>query len=125
MPSIEWFTSMLTTAEWFALLKLGLVIYSGTELVKRVHRKVTKRYGDVDVWFYSLVIGFAGAWIIWPNDSKTYWYTIGVISGPLSSWVHLNAIRFIGWKWPGLAVALTGNRRKDDIGPPDGKEKRK
>lgn len=125
MPNLEFIIKLLTADEWTALILIGLVVYSGTEIAKRVHRKLTKRYGNFDVWFFALALGFVSSWVLWPDNSSMPWYVLGIITGPALSWLHTHAIKIIAWKWPGLAAALTGNRRKTDNGPPNGGENKR
>lgn len=124
MPDIGWLVGLLTPAEWQAVLWLMLLIYSLTELAKRLYRAATARYTRAEVWFGALVVGFAGAFFVWPEDSAVEWWIAGLCAGPMSSVLHRLAVGLLERISPELAAAVTGDRRRRDLPPPGGIERR-
>lgn len=124
MPDLNQILSLITPAEWQAILWLMLAIYSGTEVVKRLYRAMTHRYSANEIWLVSFAIGLATSYFIWPDNSEVWWFIAGACGGPMSNIIHKAAIVMLRKVSPDIANAITGERRKRWMGPPGGVERR-
>lgn len=127
MPDLTWILSLITPAEQAAVLWLMLTIYAGTEVVKRIVRLTTGNYRSRIAWAAAFGISMFGALALWPRPpaSVVPWYIAGVVGGPTMNIAVKLAIAMLDRVSPVLARALTGERRRrDDLPPPGGIERR-
>lgn len=126
MPDLNWIISLITPAEWAAVLWLMLLIYAATEIAKRAWRLFTKQYGSRVAWIAAALVSFVGASILWPKPPASIvpWWIAGIIGGPMMNVVVAIAIAMIDRVSPGFARLLTGERRRRDEPLPGGLERR-
>lgn len=104
-------TVLLTVQEWIALAWVLIVIFSFTESFKRMLTLyMTKKKRKVALYICAGLTGFVFSFLLWPEINTIPWFVAGIISGPLSNFLHYVLIVAIKWKFPGLALILSGKK---------------
>jgi len=102
---------LLTLPEWVALAWILLVIFSFTESFKRMLTLyMAKKKRKQALYFCSFITGFIFSFLIWPEGQTIPWFIAGAVSGPLSNFLHYILIVVIKWKFPRLALILSGKK---------------
>lgn len=124
---VSWFVGLFTPAEWKAFVLLVLVAMAVTQIVKvgwRVLPIPADRLTYKHSILYLITCGtsFFGAPFIWPPEFS--WWIPGVIGGPASAITFKAGFFLIRKFFPDMAASFNADRRKMNIGPPSGIERR-
>jgi len=103
--------SLLSVPEWIALAWILIVIFSFTESFKRMLTLyMSKKKRKAALYVCAGLTGFVFSFLLWPKINTIPWFVAGIISGPLSNFLHYVLIVAIKWKFPGLALILSGKK---------------
>ena len=110
-PIVEFIQSLLTGQEWVALAWVLIVICASTESFKRiVIVYMAKKNRKQALYLCAFIAGFATSFLLWPEQKTIPWFIAGVVSGPLSNFLHWAVISMIEWKYPRLAAIISGKK---------------
>ncbi len=102
---------LLTIPEWIALAWILIVIFSFTESFKRMLTLyMTKKKRKAALYVCAGLTGFVFSFLLWPDNPSVPWFVAGIVSGPLSNFLHYILIVAIKWKFPKLALILSGKK---------------
>jgi len=122
--AMTYVAKLLTPAEWSGLIWLLAVVSSFTEIFKRTFRAFTAAWHNQPIYMASFVMSGIASFFLWPHVSTVPWWIVGIIGGPAANLLHRVTIGVLKWKYPELAAAITGDRRKTVQPPPGGVERR-
>jgi len=103
--------SLLTMQEWVALVWVLLVIFAFTESFKRfIAIYMAKINRKQALYFCAFAAGIAASFLLWPDNKTIPWFIAGIVSGPLSNFLHWLVVSLIEWKYPKLAAIISGKK---------------
>lgn len=110
-PILEFIQSLLTGQEWVALAWVLIVIFASTESFKRiVITYMAKKNRKQALYLCAFIAGLVASFLLWPEQKTIPWFIAGIVSGPLSNFLHYIVIAGIQWKFPKLAAIISGKK---------------
>jgi hypothetical protein len=123
-PLAQWVAGLFTPAEWKAFVLLIAVTLAATHTIKVIWRLAPiSGPSHRQVYLVTAGIGFLVAWPIWPAGFD--WWIPGVLAGPAAALAFKAGFYLIKKFAPGMAAAINADRRRREVGPPGGFERRK
>lgn len=122
---VLWVTRLFTVSEWKAIVTLIAITLAGTHTLKLIWR-MSKVPGGNHTHVHLIASGVAlgSSYWIWPSGGSPWWVA-GIIAGPAAIAVFKLGFAGITFASPKFAGLLNGDRRKEEVPPPNGVERRK
>ena len=110
--TVQWLLSLLTTAEWRAILWLLMVTLAGTHTLKLTLRNwLSKGGGHGQVALMAAGVSMVAAYFVWPAGSVPWWIA-GIVGGPASNIAFKAGFALLKRFTPDLAATVNLDRRK-------------
>lgn len=127
-PVFQWFAALFTPAEWKSFVLLIGVTMAATQIAKVSWRILPipadrLTYKSSVLYLIACAASFASAPALWPPGFS--WWVPGVIGGPASAVAFKILFGVLRKVSPDIASSFNADRRRRDMGPPGGLERRK